>query len=380
MDSGNAALSYHNNSGRNILDVPSIIDEVLADFDKEKIEVLLISGDMTKDGEKQSHVDFVKKLQPLIGKGVRVYVIPGNHDINVPVSVGFRENETYLVDNVSEDEFVTIYAECGYNSALSRDTASLSYVAELREDTWLLAIDASLYKGNHSKTITEGRVSPDTEQWILKSLEKAKQKKVRVLGMMHHGLTEHIMLQDMIFPQYLVDDWRRIAALLADNGVEFVFTGHFHSHDITAFTSNKGNTLYDIETGALSSYPYPYRLADLTDEGLDIRTQNVKATANNPDLFEKGKHILKRVSADLVKQKLKERGYKASKDLMDKIADVGSDVIILHMQGDEVIDDDLKAKMKDVARQADIPIDLSPEYLQLDFPPADNNVFLFFGK
>jgi len=42
------------------------------------IEVLLIPGDLTKDGEKLSHLELVQKLEPIIEKGIQTFVIPGN--------------------------------------------------------------------------------------------------------------------------------------------------------------------------------------------------------------------------------------------------------------------------------------------------------------
>jgi 3',5'-cyclic AMP phosphodiesterase CpdA len=86
-DDGYALQDYIQVSGKNIKDAPAVLDKVLDDYLHSDIEVLLVNGDMTKDGEKQSHLDFVNKLKPLQDKGVKVFVIPGNHDINMPNSV-----------------------------------------------------------------------------------------------------------------------------------------------------------------------------------------------------------------------------------------------------------------------------------------------------
>ncbi|MFR9165787.1 MAG: hypothetical protein ACLVKO_06030 [Dysgonomonas sp.] len=37
-----------------------------------------------------------------------------------------------------------------------------------------------------------------------------------------------------------------------------------------------------------------------------------------------------------------------------------------------------RKKISDIAEKTDMPIDLSPEYLELDFPPADNNTTIVF--
>ncbi|NDW19159.1 metallophosphoesterase [Dysgonomonas sp. 216] len=380
-DGGNAHKNYERIAGRNISDISAILDKTLADFYDRKIDILLIPGDMTKDGEKQSHEEFILKLQPLIDAGVKIYVIPGNHDINVPNPIGFKENTTYKVENISASEFETIYSQCGYNDAIYKDTTSLSYVAELTVDTWLLAIDSNKHKEYTNQTITAGHIQPSTEQWITEVLSQAKQKNKKVIGLMHHGLIEHIIFQDLIFPQYLVDDWRRLASLFADNGVKFIFTGHFHSNDISEFESDKGNKLYDIETGALSVYPFSYRIAEMTNDALDIKTFRVTDVEANPDFWEDGRKHVKQWAKEIVKQKIRERNLKIASDaILEKIADLGSEIVILHLQGDEELNDDLILRIKEIAQEADLPIDLSPEYMQLDMPPSDNNVKLFFGK
>lgn len=60
MDGGDAIKQYDQYSGKNIRYVPEILDKVLADYLSSDINVLLIPGDITKDGEKQSHLDFKK--------------------------------------------------------------------------------------------------------------------------------------------------------------------------------------------------------------------------------------------------------------------------------------------------------------------------------
>ncbi len=237
MDGGYAVENYVYQTGRNIHDAPAILDQVLDNYLQSGIQVLLVCGDMTKDGEKQSHIDFAKKLKPLQEKGIRVYVIPGNHDINMANAVEFKGNKAFPTPGISPDEFANIYNDCGYKDAIDRDQASLSYVAGLNDSTWLLAIDAARYQEYKTGSITAGRILPQTEQWIVEILDTARSRGVQVIGMMHWGLTEHIVYQASSFKDYLVADWQRLASLFADKGMKAIFTGHFHSNDISMFTS-----------------------------------------------------------------------------------------------------------------------------------------------
>lgn len=376
MDDGYAMQDYVLNNGKNIKDIPAVLDKVLNDYLQSDIQVLLVSGDITKDGEKQSHIDFAEKLKPLQKKGVQVFVIPGNHDINMPNSVEFRGNKTLPVDNISREEFAEIYSNCGYNNALKKDTESLSYVAELDNKTWLLAIDAARYKEYKTNSISAGKIPTTTEQWIKNILDQAKEKNILVIGMMHWGLTEHIMYQSSFFKNYLVQDWERLANMFADNGMKAIFTGHFHSNDISAFTSSNGNTIYDIETGTLSAYPFSYRFVELSDQGMDIKTRNITSTTDNPNLAEEDKIRMQMFSEKQAKQKLKGLGYNLPDSTLSEMANVLSQIFVLHAYGDEKISDDLKEAMEKLSIQLDTPIDLTE--IELDFHPADNNVKITF--
>ncbi|MDU1889803.1 MAG: metallophosphoesterase [Dysgonomonas sp.] len=376
MDNGKAVNDYIKASGKNIKDAPAVLNKVLDDYLHSDIEVLLICGDITKDGEKESHFDFLNKLKPLQEKGIRIFTIPGNHDINMPNAVKFEGSKTVPVSNISPIEFEEIYADCGYKNAIKKDTASLSYVAELNNKTWLLAIDAARYKEYTTRSISAGRILPSTEKWIVSVLDEARKKDIQVIGMMHWGLTEHIVYQSMFFKDYLVSDWQRLASLFADKGMKTIFTGHFHSNDISAFTSDKGNIIYDIETGTLSAYPFSYRFVELSKDKMNINTKNIIATDQNLNLAEKDKERMQDLSHKQAIQKLKNFGFGLSDLVTVKFADVFSQIFILHAYGDEKPDEHLKESMKQLSAMMDTSMDMNE--IELDFPPEDNNLEIIF--
>ncbi|WP_029905471.1 metallophosphoesterase [Prevotella sp. 10(H)] len=377
MEDGTALTNYIQSSGKNVKTVPAVLDQVLTDYLNSNIEVLLVCGDITKDGEKQSHLDFAEKLKPLQDKGVKVYVIPGNHDINMPNTLALKGDKALPVENISPDDFVSIYANFGYGNAIKRDDASLSYVASLNDKTWLLAIDAARYKEYKTRSISGGKISASTEKWIVDILDEAKQKGITVIGMMHWGLTEHIMSQSLFFKDYLVYDWSRLANLFADKGMKAVFTGHFHSNDITAFVSDKGNTIYDIETGTLSGYPFAYRFVELDAKGMDIKTKNVTAIPDNPNLAEEDKLRMRILAEKLAMSKFKGFGYGYSQDVLKQFSEVLAQIFVLHLYGDEKPDAKLKRSMENLSKIMDAPM-MNIEDMQIDFLPADNNVSIVF--
>ena len=374
MDGDYAVDNYVLVSGKNIKDAPAVLDKVLDEYLHSNIDVLLVCGDMTKDGEEQSHIDFVRKLKPLQNKGVRVFVIPGNHDINMPNAAEYKGNKTFPVSNVSPDEFSDIYATCGYKGALRYDASSLSYVAALNSKTRLLAIDAARYTEGASSA---GRILPETEKWITDVLGEARAKGIQVIGMMHWGLTEHIMYQSMVFGDYLVADWQRLRSLFADKGMKAVFTGHFHASDITAFTSDEGNTIYDIETGALSAYPYAYRFVELNAQGMNITTKNVTFVPANPRLAADSREQMRKLAKKQAAEKLKKINPDLSAEVSGSFAEVLAQIAVLHAYGDEQTDGHLKQLMESLALALGNSAEEMDE-MQLDFPPADNNVKIKF--
>lgn len=377
MDEGYAIDNYIHTSARDIKNVPALLDSVISEYAKSNIQVLLISGDITKDGEKQSHIDFVNRLKPLQDKGVRVFVVPGNHDINTNKAKRYVGNKTFDTDNTTPEDFATIYSNCGYKNAIKRDPASLSYLSSLNDNTWLLTIDIA--RGQYRKNgIKSEMISSQTEEWILDILKEAQEKQIRVLGMMHWGLVEHLPYQTELFPRYLIHDWKRLAGLFADNGMKAIFTGHFHSNDISAFNTNSGNTIYDIETGPLCCYPFVYRLAELTEEGINISTKRISSLPRVPMLAEQNKALLKLLVEKTAAQKLKSFGFSTDDKSTKELTDIVSRLFLLHVAGDEKIDETLKKRMTQLSELLGTYDEDETVIPELDFPPADNNILIKF--
>ena len=104
-----------------------------------------------------------------------------------------------------------------------------------------------------------------------------------MIGLQHHGMVPHFSMEPDLLPMYLVNDYERLAQVYADAGMDYIFTGHMHANDIAAVTTEAGNTLYDIETGSVVTYPSPARSVTLTrtvSEGKVSETMDVKTYTN----------------------------------------------------------------------------------------------------
>ena len=265
------------NSDRKMLkESDAILTGTLNQMIKDEPDVVMISGDLTKDGEQVNHEAVAQKLseakEKLVKKGVdtKFFVINGNHDINNPHGKDFSSKTAQDADRTTVEEFKEIYKEFGYDKNTvqynpdSNRGGSLSYVTQLAEGYTLIAVDTGKYSSDQTSSKqdlqeTGGVISPKLLDWVTEQAEKAKAKGDTVMVVQHHGVIPHFEQEQTLMADYLVDNWEEVREAYADAGVSYVFTGHMHANDIASYTSKKGNTLYDIETGSLVTYPSLFR-------------------------------------------------------------------------------------------------------------------------
>jgi hypothetical protein len=279
--SGEAFEAYLAQDPKLLKESEAILDSALAAVAAEKPRFLIIPGDLTKDGELVNHLLMAKKLAKLEAQGVKVFVVPGNHDINNPDAVAYQGATTCRVPNVNPRMFRAIYHQFGYGQAIAHDTHSLSYVAEPVRGVWLLAIDSCNYEHNAQLgyPVVGGRLLPETLAWVQGQLQQAKVHGKKVIAFMHHGVNQNYVPQSLIFPDYLLDDWAMVGAQLADAGLGVLFTGHYHTQDAAYPLDANGvpvPTLVEVETSSLAWYPCAYRVVTLqADDTLNIASRQV---------------------------------------------------------------------------------------------------------
>lgn len=269
------------NSDRKLLkESSSVLHEMLERVRADKPDILLVSGDLTKDGEQECHAALAKQLQQLQQDipGLKIYVINGNHDIrnynaknfNTPDGKAVPATRTHPEDFKRIYDFVysdpTVIAT--FTPAAGNEAGSLSYVARPVEGLTVIAMDTCRYSSDNTSNgddehETSGAISADLEKWVIEQTAAAKARGDLVIGLEHHGLVPHFDIEPTILPMYLVNGYERIAQEYADAGMSAVFTGHMHAVDIAAMTTKAGNTFYDIETGSALTYPCPIRFVDL---------------------------------------------------------------------------------------------------------------------
>lgn len=269
------------NSDRKLLkESSSVLREMLERVRADKPDILLVSGDLTKDGEQECHAALAKQLQQLQQDvpGLKIYVINGNHDIRNYNAKNFNtaDGKAVPATRTEPEDFKRIYdfvysdptVLATFTPAEGNKAGGLSYVARPVEGLTVIAMDTCRYSSDNTSIgddehETSGAISADLEKWVIEQTAAAKARGDLVIGLEHHGLVPHFDVQPTILPMYLVNGYERIAQEYADAGMSVVFTGHMHAVDIAAMTTAAGNTFYDIETGSALTYPCPVRFVDL---------------------------------------------------------------------------------------------------------------------
>lgn len=238
-----------------------IIDEFLNQCaESDDVEYVLISGDLANRGRSrpEDHLVIAQKLRDFEKKsGKEVYVINGNHDAS-------NDQATTLA------RFKEIYAELGYDHALTTRADDCSYTADLGEKYRLIALDS-----NHETKSTEDGMTADRLKWVKEQAELAKEDGRYPIVMMHHNLLDHLPIQRVLSRNFIVKFHFTTAELFADWGIKTVFTGHEHCSDATVYTSALGNKLYDFATTSLAMYPLEYRVVKYNDNEIKYETRSV---------------------------------------------------------------------------------------------------------
>ena len=242
-----------------------ITDAFLEEVKAEEPDALILTGDISFNGEKESHLALAEKLAALEEAGVPVLVLPGNHDL-YRSCYSFFGDEGEQVESVSAEEFAAIYGAFGFDEALSRDDDSLSYLARINDTTRVLMLDADTPHDFCS-------LSDKTLSWIERRLSEAAVEGKRMLVACHQNLYKH----SMFGAGYVLGCSDELHALLEKYGAELMLSGHMHIQHIM---TEGGVT--EIATSPLTMGACQYGLLSSENGALryEMRPVNVAAWAS----------------------------------------------------------------------------------------------------
>lgn len=254
-------------------------DIVKATFEKiaadKSVDIVLIPGDLSKNGELESHKSFIKELDKLKASGKKIFVITAGHDYGEK-SRAFVGDKCIDVEGTDFRSLREMYVDYGYSQALAVDDSTLSYIAQIAPQVRLLAINCD-GEGN-----PKGEVDERLEGWIKIQLDEAKRDGCSVLAMCHYPMIPSVPVFDLVGDAKL-KNWRRTASFLADNGVELILTGHMHIQSINEYVSENGNKIVDICTACLVGSPAKYRKISVDGNVMTVESIDTPEFRSNTD-------------------------------------------------------------------------------------------------
>lgn len=295
-----------------------VFDVLMETMLSEKPDMVLITGDLTKDGELLSHQYVAGQLNRLREAGIKTFVIPGNHDFGSKHALIFDGDQSSKAEVVSREQFTELYRNHGYGAESLRDETSLSYCCEPVEGLLLIGLDSG----------TDGRLEESTLQWACQQAAQAQQQGKYVLAMMHHALLPHFNAEDQMLPSSVVQNYETVRNRLADAGVQVVLTGHIHISDIAKdYNADLTRSIYDISTGSVISYPCDYRHLSLSEDRaqLSVSTNRITTLPDHPVYGTTAKERLHQSLSQFVKRSIKN----------DMIANVAANALLIHAEGNE---------------------------------------------
>lgn len=286
-----------------------ITDEMLAFVSTQKGVPLLILGDMTFNGERQSHLEVVDKLKALKANGNPVYVIPGNHDIR-ETAWRITKDKSEPVAGITQKEFRDLYGQFGYEDARFKDESSFSYVVDISDDLWLIMIDANTVEEPY-------HVKESTLHWLKDVLKQAAKNEVCLITATHQSLLTH---NTNFTLGYQIDNAQQVVDLLKAYPPFLHLCGHLHIQHIA-----ENKYFREVSTSSLSVSPHHLAM-------VNCNCYQVTNSYLSDDFLEESRRFYLRSTAAKVSRALMNTGY--SEQERQVMADFVAEMNAYYFSGD----------------------------------------------
>ena len=252
QNSGLFIRSISQGDGKLVHHSDLLLRAIIAQAEAIHPDVLLITGDLTFNGEKESHQELASALETLVSHGIAVYVIPGNHDINCKSALKFVGDSYTTTESVTADEFKEIYSH--FLGDISQENIGISYTVSPAQDLTLCMLDCSFYE---PVAYTFGLLDDNRYSWFEEKLIDSEINHRLFISATHHSVIPHSSLWKESF---VILNAERLSSTLVRHGARIHLSGHLHIQHIS-----EQDGLYDIASGAFSVYPHRYGLLTVDD-------------------------------------------------------------------------------------------------------------------
>ncbi|MDO5649432.1 MAG: metallophosphoesterase [Gallicola sp.] len=309
--------------GKLLLESEDILDAALKEVYRSNSSILFLTGDLSRNGEWKALKLLEEKLLDLklayekVGRELYIFAVNGNHDMNNMAARDFQMTpdtvkvwtDAALTERIGPNEFKEIflrkelmgteavekyedsdiyqnylknvkinYPEQDYASGVLSYSARVPFERNrMGKGLTVIGLDTASYSSDvtadHINTNeVEGQIVWPLIQWTLRKIREGKEREDIVVILAHHGFIPHLDRQDMKIGG-LIKTWdfkypqnnKTPAEAFADAGVEYIFTGHLHTNDISKLDTKEGNRIFDIETGSIVDFPSTMRTAVVTN-------------------------------------------------------------------------------------------------------------------
>lgn len=261
LTDGGSGFQYmvEHGDGKVVTYIEPIVDAFLEEVIRQKPDILILSGDLTLDGEKKSHEELAEKLYTVKDAGIPVLVIPGNHDINNRHAAQYKGEERFPAEFTTPEEFREIYRDFGYEEAISEDLTTLSYVYEVDEYNRIFMLDTCQYS---PKALVGGAILTDTYEWIQWELEDAWDNGMNVIPVAHHNLLDE---SEIYVDDCTIEHGEQLVHILEDWDVPFFLSGHLHVQHTKRSDDDQG--IWEMVTSSLATPACQYGNLLFRDDG-----------------------------------------------------------------------------------------------------------------
>ena len=262
LNDGGAAFQklMSNGDGKYLYKIEEITEAFVQKCLETKPDAVLLGGDLTFNGAKISHEALIEKLRRIEEAGIPVLVIPGNHDLGAYYDARFEGEHYAIVESTKPDTFREAYADFGLNEALMTCEDSFSYVYEIRDDLWVLAVDTN------SNQV--GFLSEKTLAFVREAQQEAERRKARLLVMTHQTLLSH----QVFIPGMRIENAAELLDILDPEDVILCLCGHMHIQHVS-----REDGFTEAASSALSVTPVQYAEIMLDGHTLQYQTHSVNS-------------------------------------------------------------------------------------------------------